>query len=97
MPHVTVSPSMRPNAFATSRSPHATRIIIIADGLSFPFPVTRSKASHASELMHVKHRDVLIGSIAAAVATAISFVADMAMWGAMSGEATTKISPAPSC
>ena len=39
----------------------------------------------AHEMAHVKHRDILIGSVAAAVAMAITFVARMAMWGAMFG------------
>ena len=37
----------------------------------------------AHELMHIKNRDILIGSVAAAVGTAITFVARMVMWGAM--------------
>ncbi len=39
----------------------------------------------AHELMHVKHRDILIGSVAAAIATAISFIAQMAMYSSMFG------------
>ncbi|MCB1014843.1 MAG: M48 family metalloprotease, partial [Acidimicrobiales bacterium] len=39
----------------------------------------------AHELAHVRNRDILIGSVAAAVATGISFIANLAMWGAMLG------------
>jgi heat shock protein HtpX len=39
----------------------------------------------AHELMHVKHRDILIGSVAAAIATAISFMAQIAMYSSMFG------------
>ena len=39
----------------------------------------------AHELMHVKHRDILIGSVAATIATAISFIANMALWSGMFG------------
>ncbi len=53
----------------------------------------------AHEMMHVKHRDILIGSVAAAIATAISFVAQMAMWSAMFGgrDATTRTATRSAC
>ena len=53
----------------------------------------------AHELSHVQNRDILIGSVAAAVALAITFVARMAFWGALfggggDGDATTSSAPA---
>ena len=39
----------------------------------------------ADEMMHVRHRDILIGSVAAAIATGISFLAQMAMFSAIFG------------
>ena len=94
MPRLAVSPSMQPNAFATGRSPrHA--VVAVTNGLLSSLPRDQVRGVLAHELMHVKHRDILIGSIAAAVATAISFVANMALWGAMFGGGDDDDRPSP--
>ena len=84
MPTVAISPSAQPNAFATGRGPkHA--VVCATEGLIETLTRDEVEAVMAHELMHVKHRDILIGSIAAAVATAISFMAQMAMFSSMFG------------
>ena len=84
MPKLYISPEMQPNAFATGRNPsHAA--VAVTQGLLQVCSVEEVKGVLAHELAHVRNRDILIGSVAAAVATGISFVANMAMWGAMFG------------
>ncbi|MCP5024693.1 MAG: zinc metalloprotease HtpX [Actinomycetia bacterium] len=84
MPALYVSPEPQPNAFATGRSPnHAA--VCITQGLLTSLDWGEIRGVLAHELAHVRNRDILIGSVAAAVAMAISFVARMAMWGAMFG------------
>jgi heat shock protein HtpX len=84
MPRVAISPSEQPNAFATGRGPrHA--VVCATSGLLASMPRDEVEAVMAHELMHVKHRDILIGSVAAAIATAISYVAQMAMFASMFG------------
>ena len=84
MPRVAIAPSEQPNAFATGRNPrHA--VVCATEGLLKAMPENELRGVMAHELMHVKHRDILIGSVAAAVATAISFIANMAMWASLFG------------
>ena len=84
MPRVAISPSEQPNAFATGRSPkHA--VVCATTGLLQSMPRAEIEGVMAHELMHVKHRDILIGSVAAAIATAISWIAQMAMFASMFG------------
>lgn len=84
MPRVAISPSEQPNAFATGRGPrHA--VVCATSGLLASMPRDEVEAVMAHELMHVKHRDILIGSVAAAISTAISFIAQMAMFASMFG------------
>lgn len=84
MPTVAISDSAQPNAFATGRNPgHA--VVCATRGLLETLSRDEVEGVMAHELMHVKHRDILIGSVAAAIATAISFMAQMAMWSTMFG------------
>lgn len=84
MPRVAVSPSEQPNAFATGRGPNHA-VVCATQGLLRSMPRDELEGVMAHELMHVKNRDILIGSVAAAIATAISYIAQMAMFASMFG------------
>jgi heat shock protein HtpX len=84
MPTVAISPDAQPNAFATGRNPkHA--VVCVTQGLWQTVPRDEIEGVLAHEMMHVRHRDILIGSVAAAIATGISFLAQMAMFSAIFG------------
>jgi heat shock protein HtpX len=84
MPTVAISPDAQPNAFATGRNPkHA--VVCVTQGLWQTLPRDEIEGVLAHEMMHVRHRDILIGSVAAAIATGISFLAQFAMFSAIFG------------
>ena len=84
MPKIYVISNDAPNAFATGRNPqHAA--VAVTTGIKRLLNEEELKGVLAHELSHIRHRDILIGTIAATIAGAISMIAAMARWGAMFG------------
>ena len=84
MPRVYLVPSETPNAFATGRDPqHA--VVAVTEGIMRILDEEELEGVLAHELSHVKNRDVLISTIAATLAGAITYLAHMAQWSAMFG------------
>ena len=84
MPRVYLVPSETPNAFATGRNPqHA--VVAVTEGIMRILDEEELEGVLAHELSHVKNRDVLISTIAATLAGAITYLAHMAQWAAMFG------------
>lgn len=84
MPRVYIIPDESPNAFATGRNPdHAA--VAATDGILRILSTDELEGVMAHELAHVKNRDILISTIAATFAGAISMIGNMLQWGAMFG------------
>ena len=79
MPRLYVSPSPQPNAFATGRNP-AHAAVVVNQGLIELLDADEMEGVLAHELSHVYNRDILIGSIAATIATAVTFLARFAIF-----------------
>lgn len=80
MPRIYISPQAAPNAFATGRNPqHAA--VAVTEGMLRNFPRDEIEGVLAHELSHVRHRDVLISTIAATLAGIISYVGYIFMFG----------------
>lgn len=80
IPRLYIIPTAEPNAFATGRNPkHA--VVAVTQGLLDRLPHDEVAAVIAHELGHVKHYDILIQTIVAAMASAIMWLATIARWG----------------
>ena len=84
MPRVYVIDTDVPNAFATGRNPD-NAAIAVTTGLMNALDYNEISGVLGHELAHVKHRDILIGTIAASMAGVISMVANIVQWGAILG------------
>lgn len=84
MPKLYITPAKQANAFATGRDPkHAS--VAVTEGIMQILDKKELEGVLAHELSHVKNRDILIATIAAVLASAISFIANMGMWSGLSG------------
>ncbi len=79
MPRVCIMNEDQPNAFATGRNPsHGT--VAVTTGIMRILSREELEGVLAHELAHVKHRDILVSTVAATIAGAISYLAQMAQW-----------------
>jgi heat shock protein HtpX len=80
MPKLYVTPDMQPNAFATGRNPdHAA--VAVTQGILQICTWDELRGVLAHEISHVGNRDILIASVAATIAMAITLLAQLAAWG----------------
>ena len=84
MPRLYVIPSATPNAFATGRNPQHSAVAVTS-GIMNILSRDELEGVVAHELAHVKNRDILISSVAAMIAGAISQLAHMAQWAMIFG------------
>jgi heat shock protein HtpX len=84
MPKVYVIPQDTPNAFATGRNEHHAAVAV-TEGIMSMLNENELRGVLAHELAHIKNRDILIGTIAATMAGAISMLANIAQWGLIFG------------
>lgn len=84
MPKLYIMPSEQPNAFATGRNPNNSAVAV-TDGILRLLSRDELRGVIAHELAHIKHRDILVGTVAATIAGAISMLATMAQWAFIFG------------
>ncbi len=84
MPRVAVIPTQTPNAFATGRNPKRA-VVAVTQGILGMLTEEELRGVLAHEVSHVKNRDILVMTVAATIAGAISYLAQIAMWNTMLG------------
>jgi heat shock protein HtpX len=84
MPRLYMIPGEQPNAFATGRDPHHAAVAV-TEGIVQMLSKDELRGVIGHELAHIKHRDILIGTVAATFAGAISMLANMAQWALIFG------------
>jgi len=94
MPKVYIIQSEQPNAFATGRSPKHG-VVAVTTGIMRILSREELEGVIGHELAHIKHRDILISTIAATIAGAISYLAQMAMWASIFGRSDDEDSGHP--
>lgn len=80
MPQIYLTPSQQPNAFATGRNPKHAKVAV-TEGILQALPPRELAGVLAHELAHIKSRDILISSMAAVLAGAITSIANVLQWG----------------
>lgn len=94
MPRIYRIPSPQPNAFATGRNP-ANGVVAVTDGILQILTERELRGVLAHEIGHVKNRDILVSTIAAAVAGAIAYIANMLQFTAIFGGGNDEDAPSP--
>jgi len=84
LPKVYVMDEEQPNAFATGRNPEHG-VVAVTTGIMRILSREELEGVLAHELAHIKNRDILVATVAAAIAGAISYLAQMAQWTAIFG------------
>jgi heat shock protein HtpX len=83
-PRLYVIPQSQPNAFATGRNPERG-VVALTEGIVDLLTERELKGVLAHEIAHIKNRDILVATIAAAIASAVTYVAHAAQFAAMFG------------
>lgn len=84
MPKVYIIDQEQPNAFATGRNPE-NGVVAVTTGIVRILSPNELAGVIAHELAHIKHRDILVSTVAAAIAGSITYLAQMAQWGMIFG------------